>query len=311
MRRFLITGGAGFIGSHIAEKIVKEKLGEVVIFDNFLSGHERNILHLKDNVSFIKGDTRKIQDVKKACDGIDIIFHEAAFVSAFDSYNKPDLTDEINVGGTRNVLDTALEKGVRRVLLSSSAAVYGTKSDLPNSECMEPKPKSPYAISKVQNEKDARIYADQKGLETVCLRYFNVFGPRQDPSSEYSGVISRFVERLNQDKAPIVYGDGTQTRDFVYVSDVAQANMLAAMSDRCGNGEILNIGTGVETSLLQLVDVLKIAYQRDIEPEFLPSRKSDITRSVAATERARELLRFEAEVDFTSGINFLVEAIRT
>lgn len=310
MTRFLITGGAGFIGSHIAEQIVEKGLGEVVILDNLVSGYERNISHLGGGVTFVNGDTREPRDVERACVGIDFIFHEAAFVSAFDSYNKPELTEEINVGGTRNVLDAALKKGVRRVVLASSAALYGTKSELPNSEVMEPKPESPYARSKLQNEEDARAYAE-RGIETVCLRYFNVFGPRQDPGSEYSGVISRFVDRISAGHRPTIYGDGTQTRDFIFAGDVARANLIAATCKKCGSGEAINIGTGVERNLLELVDALKAVYGSDVAVEFKPWREGDIRRSVADVALARELLDFAAEVDFRTGIERLVASLDT
>ncbi|MFH1830237.1 MAG: SDR family NAD(P)-dependent oxidoreductase [Pseudomonadota bacterium] len=306
MTHFLITGGAGFIGSHIAEQIVRKGLGKVTVFDNLSSGHEENIAHLKDEVRFIKGDVRHPDDIKKAIEGIDIVFHDAAFASAFDSYNEPGLTNDINIGGTYNLLEAAHAAGVKRMVLASSAAIYGTESELPNSEDMLPRPQSPYAISKLCNEYYARMFALHKGLETVCLRYFNVFGPRQDPSSEYSGVISRFIEQIRRGENLVVYGDGTQTRDFIYVGDVARANILASQSEKCGSGECINIGTGKETNLLELIDALKKACERDVMPEFKPSRTGDIKRSVAAVKLARDLTDFFAQTDFDDGIKQLI-----
>lgn len=306
MARFLITGGAGFIGSHIAEGILAQGLGDVLVFDDLSTGHADNIRHMKRGITFVQGDVRDEEALTKACEGVEVVFHEAAFVSAFDSFNKTEFTEDINVGGTLNVLKAAGETGVRRVVLASSAATYGPKSILPNREDMDPAPGSPYADSKIEGERLARRFAEERGLETVCLRYFNVYGPRQDPSSEYSGVISRFVEAAGRGEAPVIYGDGKQTRDFIYAGDVARANILAAFSERTGKGEAINIGTGRETSLLDIIDALGNALDRKIEPRFEPVREGDIPRSVADVSRAREILDFTAEVDFTEGIRRLV-----
>lgn len=305
MTKILITGGAGFIGSHIAEELMRRNLGDVTIFDDLSSGFERNIAHIRRKVKFIRGDTRNMADIEGAMVGIEYVFHNAALVSAFDSYNKPELTREVNIVGTQNVLAAALNAGVKRVVLASSAAIYGPNAGLPNSEEMKPDPASPYAEAKLQNEIDAKEYA-KRGLGTVSLRYFNVFGPRQDPSSEYSGVISRFKEINKAGKTPVIYGDGSQTRDFIYVKDVAGANILAGLNKNCGNGEVFNIGTGRETSLLQLIDAFGKAMRRKIDPEFRPRRVGDIKRSVADVSLAKKVLGFEAETDFNSGIKLLV-----
>jgi UDP-glucose 4-epimerase len=309
MPRYAITGGAGFIGSHIAEEIVVQGLGNVIVFDDLSSGHEHNLMHLKEHVHFIKGDIRDRAALETAFAGCDIVFHEAAFVSAFDSYNKPELTNEINVLGTMNVLDCALKAGVRRVVLASSAAVYGTESMLPNREDMPLGPESPYAIAKASDEFYARMFSRQKGLETVCLRYFNVFGPRQDPASEYSGVISRFLDAIRLSKRPVIYGDGLQTRDFIAVQDVARANILAAHAPACGAAEVINIGTGRETSLLDVLHALEKALGRELNAEFRASREGDIRRSVACVDRARERLQFEAQADFDAGVAALVASL--
>lgn len=309
MTRFLITGGAGFIGSHLAERLISEGLGEVVILDNLSSGFENNISHIRDRVQFIKGDTRNITDVEKAASGVDYIFHEAAFVSAFDSYNRPEETNAVNIQGTYNVLEVASKLNVKRVVLASSAAIYGREPRIPNKEDMPPNPESPYAIAKICNEYHARMFSNLKGLQTVCLRYFNVFGPRQDPSSEYSGVISRFVEKYQKGENPTIFGDGKQTRDFIYVGDVAVANIKAALSTKCGHGESINIGTGKETSLLQLIEALNAATGRNITPEFKPSREGDIPRSLADVSMAKKLLDFSADTKFSDGIKQLADAI--
>lgn len=302
MARFLVTGGAGFIGSHIAEELIKDGSNEVVIFDDLSSGSERNISHLKGRSRFIKGDIRDAGAVLRSMKDIEIVFHNAAFVSAFDSYNKPAHTNEVNIGGTYNVLDAANRAGAKRVVLASSAAVYGPEADVPNREDMLPRPESPYAVAKACNEYHARMFSRHKGLETVCLRYFNVYGPRQDPSSEYSGVISRFVDAIKAGKNPVIFGDGTQTRDFIFVKDVAALNIKAAFSEECGRGEVINIGTGTETNLLQVIASLKHVLKKDVDVIFEPWRDGDIRRSVALTDLARSMLGANRTADFTTGI---------
>jgi UDP-glucose 4-epimerase len=309
MVRFFISGGAGFIGSHVAQTIVERALGEVVIFDDLSSGHEENIESIKKSVEFIKGDVRDLAKVEKACVGSDFVIHMAALVSAFDSYNRPRETNEINVIGTYNVLEAAHRCSAKRVVLASSAAIYGPDSELPNKESMLPKPVSPYAISKFCNEYHAKLFSKYMGLETVSLRLFNVYGLRQDPSSEYSGVISRLVDRIQSGQKPIVYGDGSQTRDFIFVKDVADAAILAATSDRCKRGEVFNLGTGKEVSLLMLVAALSEAFQKKIEVEFKDWRKDDIRKSVADVSKIKEVLGFQADSDFNKRIKEFVESI--
>ncbi len=305
MSRYLVTGGAGFVGSHIVETILREGRGEVVVYDNLSSGYERNISAFQERITFVEGDIRDRESLDNVMPGVDIVFHNAAFVSAFDSIHRPEETRAINVDGTRNVLESAKKKGVKRVVLASSAAIYGTKAALPNNETFSPDPISPYAESKFQNEIDARRYAEE-GLETVCLRYFNVFGPRQDPSSEYSGVISRFVDCFKSGRQPVIYGDGSQTRDFVSVTDVARANLLASESANCGGGEIINIGKGEEISLLDLVAALNHATNLQVKPDMAPWRDGDIRRSVADVSLAKELLGFEAQITFQDAIQELI-----
>lgn len=307
-RKYLISGGAGFIGSHIAEMLIDKGLGDIVVFDSLRSGFEGNIDHIKSKVEFVREDIRDLDALQGAMEGVDIVFHEAAFVSAFDSINEPELTHAINVEGTRNVLEAAAMAGVKRVVLASSASIYGSKPELPNAESMPPAPESPYGESKLQNEIDAKEAAISGNVETVCLRYFNVFGPRQYPSSEYSGVISRFLDRIKSGLAPVVYGTGRQTRDFIYVEDVARANILASESENVGKGEVINIGTGRERSLLDLIDAFSVAFASNILPQFEAERGGDIKRSVADVTLAKSLLGFEADFDFNEGIRRLVGA---
>ena len=232
---YLVTGGAGFIGSHICEELVSQ--GHAVrAFDNLSSGYRRNIEHLGQSVEFVEGDIRDPEALDRACRSVTHIFHEAALVSVFDSVEKPAEANDINITGTLNVLLAAKKNNAQRVVLASSSAVYGNDPVLPKAETMLPQPESPYAVSKVTGEYYLRVFAQLHGMETVSLRYFNVFGPRQDPGSFYSGVISRFTDDVKNSRTPTVFGDGLQSRDFVFVRDVVQANMLAMHSGQCGTG---------------------------------------------------------------------------
>ncbi len=304
MNTCLITGGCGFIGSHIAEALVNEGCA-VRVFDNLSSGHEQNIAPVRDKVDFIKADIRNMEALQQAVRGIDCIFHQAALVSVFDSIKRPLANNDINISGTLNVLKAAKDAGVRRVVAASSAAVYGNDPRLPKQESMKPQPESPYAIAKITGEYYLKAFYKLYGLETVSLRYFNVFGPRQDPSSMYSGVISKFTDVLNEGKNPVIYGDGRQTRDFIFVKDVARANLLAMRSDKAGHGEILNVATGNRTSLLALLAVLGELYGMKIQPEFKEARAGDIKNSAADISLARDVLGFSQGFSLREGLEVL------
>jgi UDP-glucose 4-epimerase len=228
--KYLVTGGAGFVGSHIADALI-ERGHQVVVLDNLSSGHRENLADVIARIEFIEGDIRDPETCLKAAEGCDGIFHEAALVSVPDSINRPRDNHDINITGTLNILEAARKQGVKRVVFASSAAVYGDNPDLPKREDMLPEPKSPYALAKLTGEYYLKVYAECYGLETVALRYFNVFGSRQDPSSMYSGVISIFSERIKKGLPITIYGDGRQTRDFVNVRDVVSANLLAMTTD--------------------------------------------------------------------------------
>ncbi|MFH1653662.1 MAG: NAD-dependent epimerase/dehydratase family protein [Pseudomonadota bacterium] len=305
MSKFFITGGAGFIGSHVAEELLKGGWGEVVIYDDLSGGFKRNLDALKGTFKLIKGDVRKYSKLEKSMKDADYVVHLAAFVSAFDSYNKPQLTHEINIQGTNNVLEAANNCGVRRVVLASSAAIYGTEANLPNTEALLPRPESPYAISKICNEYQAFMFTKIYGLKTVALRLFNVFGPRQSDTSQYSGVISRFLSAFQNKANPEIYGDGSQTRDFISVKDVARSIILALTNDRCGLGEVMNIGTGRETNLLQILTAFDEIYGVKQTRTFKPWRDGDIKRSVANVTRAKELLGFEAQISLKDGLRLM------
>ena len=299
--RCMVTGGCGFIGSHIAEALTEQGCA-VVVYDNLSSGHERNLAGFRDKVTFVRGDVRDAAALSAAMAGVDRVFHEAALVSVFDSVERPLDNHEINIAGVLNVLNAARAAGVKRVLLAASAAAYGNNPTLPKHEGMCPEPESPYALAKVAGEHYMRVFARLYGVETVSLRYFNVYGPRQDPGSMYSGVISRFTDALAKGENPVVFGDGKQTRDFVFVRDVVRANLLAMESDRLGQGEVVNIGTGRSVSLLDLLRDLRTLTGRDFDIQFQPERAGDIRHSLADIARARATMAYRPEYDMPSGL---------
>lgn len=305
---YLVTGGCGFIGSHICEALV-DRDDTVIVYDNLASGYEHNLDGFRDKVRFIQADVRDPEALAKAMDGVDYVFHEAALVSVFDSVDRPQDNHEINITGTLNVLEAARQAGVKRVVMACTAAAYGNNPELPKREDMRPEPESPYGLAKVTGEYYLRIYAQLYGLETVALRYFNVYGPRQDPSSMYSGVISKFSELVNQQQAPTIFGDGLQTRDFVYVKDVVQGNLLAMAASDLGQGEVLNIATGEQTSLLDLLAVLNDLTDQQLEPTFKDARAGDVKHSVAAIDRAKETLGYAPAYDLHRGLNELLASL--
>jgi nucleoside-diphosphate-sugar epimerase len=301
----LVTGGTGFIGSHLVEALLVR--GDTVrVLDNLSSGHLENLSHILDRIDFIEGNIRDGATVQRATTGVDFIFHLAALVSVPKSMAEPIEAELINAVGTLNLLNAAKAADVQRLVLSSTCAVYGDDPTLPKTETMCPQPKSPYAISKLAAEYYCQIFNESLGLETVILRYFNIFGPRQDPSSAYSGVISIFVDKLSQGLAPTIFGNGQQTRDFVFVDDVVQANLLAAEAPKAA-GEIFNIGTGRPISINQLFENLRHIFNCDLKPDYRPARTGDILHSYANPSRAKTVLGWQAQVDFEKGLKRLVE----
>ena len=301
---YLVTGGAGFIGSHICEELVGQ--GHAVrAFDNLSSGYRRNIEHLGHSVEFVEGDIRDPEALERACRGVTHIFHEAALVSVFDSVEKPAEANDINVTGTLNVLLAAKKNGAQRVVLASSSAVYGNNPVLPKAETMLPQPESPYAVSKVTGEYYLRVFALLHSVETVSLRYFNVFGPRQDPGSFYSGVISRFTDDVKNSRTPTVFGDGLQSRDFVFIRDVVQANMLAMHSGRVGRGEVFNIASGQITTLLDLLSVISRLSGISVAPVHREVRAGDVRHSAADISLAEATFGYKPEYSLQSGLTEL------
>jgi UDP-glucose 4-epimerase len=280
-RRYVITGGAGFIGSNLAESLSKDN--DVLVIDDLSAGKMENLAGM--DVKFLKGSITDPALLKEAFSGADCVFHQAAIASVKKSVEDPARTNAVGIDGTLNVLIAARDAGVSRVVQASSAAVYGSSPLLPKREDMPPEPMSPYAVSKLAAEQYARVFQELYGLKTVSLRYFNVFGPKQDPSSEYSGVISRFISALKRGEQPVIYGDGEQTRDFVFVADVVSANILASR----GPPGVYNIATAKSISLNLLLNVMGEILNYEVHPRYGPARSGDIKHSLADISRAKEI----------------------
>jgi UDP-glucose 4-epimerase len=302
--RALVTGGAGFIGSHLVDELARNGC-RVTVLDNLSTGHRRNIDHLIDNladrIDFVEGDIRDTGLLDKVIEGCEVVFHQAAVVSVTQSVQDPPHACEVNDLGTVRVLDACRRKGVRRVILASSSAVYGDDPRLPKCEDMPPRPLSPYAVQKLTGEFYASVFGELYGLETVCLRYFNVFGPRQDPSSPYSGVISIFMSKATAGQAPTIYGDGDQTRDFVYVKDVVHANLLAA-TEAAAAGRVFNVGTGTSIRIRELWALIGELSGFKADPLFRSPRAGDIRDSVSDIREIEEALGFSPRVDLRQGL---------
>lgn len=297
--RALVTGGAGFIGSHISAKLLSSGV-RVRILDDMSSGRQENLNACKD-AEVIEGDITSLDDCARACHECDVVFHHAALVSVQESISDPGKSFRINVGGTLNLLLASRDARVRRFILASSAAVYGDDPQLPKNEEMDVTPISPYGADKASAEHYVYLANSLWGFEGVVLRYFNVFGPRQDPDGPYAAVIPRFVSRLVSGTPPVIYGDGHQTRDFLYVDDVVEANLLAARADDAPGG-VFNIARGETTSLLDLLGVLQANDGLRITPKFEPAREGDIVHSSARIERARSTLGFAPSISLAEGL---------
>ena len=298
---YLVTGGAGFIGSGIVGALVAR--GERVrVIDDLSTGTEANLAPYRDRVDFIKGDIRDERACASAVKGVQFVLHQAALRSVPRSVDDPLSTDEVNVHGSLMVLQSARTAGVERLVYASSSSVYGDNPVLPKVESMTPMPKSPYAVSKLTAEYYCRVYAQTFGLSTVSLRYFNVYGPGQDPLSPYAAVIPLFMDALKQGKAAIVYGDGEQSRDFTYIDDCVQANLLACTTPDI-DGEVFNIAFGAKTSINQIYDRLSILMGRNIPARHEPPRAGDVRHTLADLTRARERLGYRPTTDIASGLD--------
>lgn len=302
----LVTGGAGFIGSHIASALVASG-ARVRVIDDLSTGYRENIEEIGGAVDFIQASLADETAVFRALEDVELVFHEAAIPSVPRSVLEPKKTHIACVDSTLNLLDGARTRGVRRVVYAASSSAYGDQPTLPKVETMSPEPLSPYAVAKLVGEYYCQVFAHVYGLETVSLRYFNVFGPRQDPSSAYSGVISQFINSLLSGKTPTIYGDGEQTRDFTYISNVVDANLKAAETVD-GIGQMMNIANGDRISLNQLLDVLKeVTGTTDVQAEYLPTRAGDVQHSQADITRARKLLGFEPKVGLREGLALTIK----
>ncbi|HUU26461.1 MAG TPA: SDR family oxidoreductase [archaeon] len=294
----LITGGAGFIGSNLAEYLLK-KGWRVRILDNLSTGKLENLDSMIEQLEFIEGDIRDESLVEKAIRDCPIIFHQAALPSVPRSIADPAASHDVNVNGTFKLLLAAQRAKARRVILASSSSVYGDSEVLPRREELTPSPLSPYAVTKLAGEYYARAFSQVYGLETVSLRYFNVFGPRQDPDSPYAAVVPRFIQALLNDQRPVIYGDGLQSRDFTYVDHVSEINYLAATSNGNFCGEVFNVGCGRRFTLLELLEILKVIAGRPaVEPVFEPPQPGDVRHSQASIDKARKLLGYQPQTDF-------------
>jgi len=307
-KQVLVTGGAGFIGSHLVRALA-ERTGSVRVLDNLSTGKRENLSTATGDLDIIIGDIRNPADCERACCGVEAVFHLAAYVSVPGSVADPAAADAINIGGTLNLLLAAKNAGVKRFVFSSSSAVYGDTDILPTPETILPMPASPYGVEKLYGEHLCRLFHSLHGMQTVALRYFNVYGPGQNPESDYAAVIPKFITTLLQGCTPTIFGDGAQTRDFLYVGDVVHANLLAAKVEGA-TGETFNIARGTGTSLNDLTSAICAATGVRVEPIHGPERPGDIKHSSADICKAKEKLRFEPEYDLERGLRQTVAFYR-
>ena len=299
--RVVVTGGAGFIGSHLTEALIAEG-HQVRVVDNLATGRLANLDQLAGRYEWQEGDLADFPTARAAVEGTDYVFHQAAIPSVPRSVAEPIEAHRSGPTATLNVLEASRLAGVRRVMFAASSSAYGDTEELPKRESMLPKPLSPYAAGKLAGEHYLHTYARTMGLDGVSLRYFNIYGPRQDPSSPYSGVISLFAKAAARGERPIIFGDGHQTRDFTYVANAVQANLLAMRAKRPLGGAILNVGSGRSLSLLELVGAIGRVLNVELDPEFQPSRSGDVRDSLADLTQIREVLGYDPSVDFEEGL---------
>jgi len=308
MARFLVTGGAGFIGSALVNRLLE--LGYYVrVVDNFSTGFKPNLENCLDRIELLEGDLADFAVCEASVQGVEYVLHQAAVPSVQRSVEDPISSNRANVTATLNMLAAARDAEVKRFVFASSSSVYGESETLPKVETMPESPLSPYALTKLAGEKYCGIFHRIYGLSAVSLRYFNVFGPRQDPHSPYSAVISRFVEAALRGVRPVVYGDGEQSRDFTYVDNVVEANLLACFADSVG-GMVFNVGTGQRHTLNELLSALSAIVGRPLEPEYSKARLGDVRHSQAGIEKARRFLRYEPSVGFQAGLERTVNWFR-
>lgn len=302
----LITGGAGFIGSNLTKYLLRHGFF-VRVFDNLFTGKKENLEDVADEIDFIEGDICDREAINDAMDGVDYVFHLAAIPSVQRSIDDPVTTNKINIEGTLNVLVAAKEKGVKRLVYASSSSVYGNSKTIIREESQPVSPASPYALSKYAGEKYCQLFYQIYGLETVCLRYFNVFGPGQDPTSQYAAVVPKFIYQLKSGNSVTVYGDGSQTRDFTFVENVVEANLLAVSASGIG-GEIFNVACGKRTTVVQLASYIsEIMKREDVKIQYLSERKGEIKHSQGSILKAERMLGYRVKVDILEGLRRTVD----
>jgi nucleoside-diphosphate-sugar epimerase len=309
MANILVTGGAGFIGSHLATRFVE--LGHrVCVFDNLSTGHRSNLLHLGGRVELIEADLRDAEACLKACKGIEFVFHEAALGSVPKSVEDPQTYHDVNINGTFNILRAAVGQKVRRFIYAGSSSAYGDSEESPKHEAMCPQPLSPYAVQKLTGEEYARAFHVCYGLETITLRYFNVFGPRQDPKSQYAAAIPAFVSAILHGQSPTIYGDGEQSRDFTYIDNVVDGNVLA-MSAKKACGEVVNVACGGQITVNQVIAAINKALGTNVRPQYVDPRPGDVRHSCADIRLATTLLGFRPKVSFEDGLRRAIDYYRS
>lgn len=307
MAKVLVTGGAGFIGSNLTESLLKRK-HVVRVLDDFSTGKKENLIFGREypSLEVVKGDIRDLPTCRRAVKGVTYVFHQAALPSVQRSVEDPETSNAVNVGGTLNILLAAREERVKRVIYASSSSIYGDTPTLPKHEKMPPRPLSPYALQKYIGEQYCRLFSELYGLETVSLRYFNIFGPKQDPNSIYSAVIPRFIDALLRGRPPIIFGDGEQSRDFTFIENVVQANLFA-MSAKDLHGEAMNIACGERISLNQLLRILKKILGSKVSPHHEEPRKGDVRHSLADIRKSKKMIHYVPKVGIEEGLKKTVE----
>lgn len=308
MALYLVTGGAGFIGSNLVDELVRR--GESVrVLDNLSTGRAENLAAVRDRISWCQADIRNLEEIRPHFDGVDYVIHEAALPSVERSIADPLTTNAVNLSGTLNVLVAARDARVKRVVFAASSSAYGDNPTLPRLESHEPRPLSPYAVTKLVGEYYAQMFSRIYGLETVALRYFNIFGPRQDPDSPYTGVLAIFINAYLRGKTPVIFGDGEQSRDFTYVDNAVHAT-LRACTAREAVGKVINVGTGERYTLNQTIALLNRIFGRQVTPHYDSPRRGDVCHSQADIALARQALGYEPTVGFEEGLRRTVEWYR-